>query len=219
VTQFAEGRLAPSGAIRGDDHTETFRRDHANVARADERYCLNCHRRDECLSCHNGVVKPFDFHGNDYVSIHPVDARRDSIRCQACHRLQTFCIGCHQRTGVALDVPGGTPTKPTTSALQFHPPGWTTQQFQLNPDHHAWQAMRNIRACVSCHREQSCLECHSNFSSGSPGLKMFGVSPHPLSWATSGKCQALASRNKRVCLKCHALTETDHLACRPGSAP
>src|SRR5262249_37969847 len=47
--QFAdvEGKLAPSGAIRGDVHGIDFRLNHASVARSDEQYCLNCHRKDE----------------------------------------------------------------------------------------------------------------------------------------------------------------------------
>src|SRR5262249_40718558 len=39
-TSYAEGRLVPSGVLRGDDHGPTFRREHANVARNDEGYCL-----------------------------------------------------------------------------------------------------------------------------------------------------------------------------------
>jgi hypothetical protein len=231
-TAFAEGKLVPSGALRGDDHGPTFRKDHANVAKNDERYCLNCHRQDECLSCHNGVVKPFDFHGNDYVSIHAIDARRDSPRCQACHRLQTFCLGCHQRTGVGLDPTGGIPTAPTTGTLHFHPDGWvsyrcfgTVRCFQdpniaPNPqNHHAWQAMRNIRACAACHREETCLACHSSLKGAfvdpslNPGFKgnvEAGYNnPHPPGWLNSGKCRALLSRNRRVCIKCHPATQLD----------
>jgi hypothetical protein len=208
-TMFAEGKLAPSGAIRGDVHTPTFRREHAQVARNDERYCLNCHRKDECLTCHNGVVKPFDFHGNDYVSIHPIEARRDALKCQSCHRLQSFCLGCHQRSGVASDPPGGSPgvrVGRTGSPLRFHSDNWVVGSFRDNPEHHAWQAMRNIRACVSCHREQTCLECHSNFSDTRNLPSGFDrpISPHPpVGWVNSDRCRALVARNRRVCYKCH----------------
>ena len=51
--------------------------------------------REFCVDCHDGVSKPLDFHGNDYMSLHTVDARRQSLDCGACHRLQTFCTGCH----------------------------------------------------------------------------------------------------------------------------
>ncbi len=28
-------------------------------------------------------------------------------------------------------------------------------------NHHAWQAQRNLKQCVSCHRQETCLECHA----------------------------------------------------------
>jgi hypothetical protein len=214
-----EAKLAPSGAIRGDAHGPDFRRNHASVARNDEQYCLNCHRKDECLTCHNGVVKPMDIHANDYVSIHSTDARRDAPKCRGCHRYQTFCLGCHQRSGVALDVPGGMPLRPNASPLRFHPDGWVNDLavgYNRDPSHHAWQAQRNIRACVSCHREQTCLRCHASaklgpdgvtrpFVDGNPEVKSqyIGADPHPPFWG--GKCRALKARNERVCLKCHVV--------------
>jgi len=66
-TEYATGTLSPSGVLRGDAHTLEFRLHHSSVAANDEKYCANCHRQDFCLSCHNGVIKPLDFHGNDYV--------------------------------------------------------------------------------------------------------------------------------------------------------
>ena len=124
------GLLEPSGSLRGfDAHGPTFRRDHAQAGR-DESYCLTCHRRNECVDCHGGVVKPPDIHPSDYVTLHVPDARRNVPDCSSCHRLQTFCIGCHQRTGVASDPTGGLPgVKPNnpfgtgTGVKQFHPPG------------------------------------------------------------------------------------------------
>ena len=103
------GLLEPSGSLRGfDAHSPTFRRDHAQAGR-DERYCLTCHRRNDCIDCHGGVVRPPDIHPADYVSLHVVDARRNVPDCSSCHRLQTFCVGCHQRTGVSADPSGGQP--------------------------------------------------------------------------------------------------------------
>ena len=122
------GLLQPSGSLRGfDAHDMTFRRDHAQAGR-DESYCLSCHRRNDCVDCHGGVVKPPDIHPSDYVTLHVPDARRNVPDCSSCHRLQTFCIGCHQRTGVASDPTGGLPgVKPnnpfgTGTARQAVPP-------------------------------------------------------------------------------------------------
>ena len=51
------GPLVPSGTLRLDAHGPTFRRDHAVVGR-EESYCLSCHKRNDCIDCHGGVVKP-----------------------------------------------------------------------------------------------------------------------------------------------------------------
>jgi Cytochrome c7 and related cytochrome c len=210
------GKLIPSGVLRGlDAHGPMFRRDHAQVGR-DERYCLTCHKRSECVDCHGGTVRPFDIHPSDYVSLHGVDARRNTPDCSSCHRNQTFCIGCHQRSGVAADPEGGVPgQKPRnpfgtgTGLKQFHPPGWVRDAAAgAGTSGHAQQARRNIRSCVSCHREESCLSCHS-----ADVTRGAGVSPHgPGFWGTA-RCRALSANNRRACLKCHALGAPE-LDCR-----
>jgi hypothetical protein len=211
-TAFASGALAPSGSLRGvDAHTASFRTDH-KVAGRDERYCATCHKQSECMDCHGaGVVKPADFHPGDYVTLHAVDAKRNTSNCSSCHRNQTFCLGCHQRLGVAADpeggVPGRQPNNPFgtgTGVKHFHPPGWVRDESGMvlttpSPASHSFQARRNIRTCVSCHREESCLGCHS----ADPSRSM-GANPHWPGFGTSAACRAMASRNARACLKCHA---------------
>ncbi len=125
------GLLMPSGSLKGlDAHGPTFRRDHNQIGR-EETYCLTCHRRNDCIDCHGGVVPPPDIHPADYESLHVVDARRNTPDCSSCHRLQTFCVGCHQRTGVAEEPTGGQPGRRAnnpfgtgTGIKTFHPPGW-----------------------------------------------------------------------------------------------
>ena len=146
--------LVPSGVLRGfDEHGPTFARDHALAGR-DERYCLTCHKRSECVDCHGGTVRPFDIHPSDYVSLHGNDARRNTPDCSSCHRTQNFCISCHQRAGVAADATGGQPGVQAhnpfgtgTQLKSFHPPGWVGDSGA--PSGHAQQARRNIRSCVS----------------------------------------------------------------------
>ena len=183
-TEYASGRLVPA------DHDLRFRRDHAQAARDDERTCANCHERRYCLDCHNGVVKPFDFHGNDYVNLHAIDARRNDPDCQSCHRLQTFCTGCHTRLGVndnpkttEFPLANGVPVNRT-----FHPVG------------HGVDAERNLRQCASCHREAFCVGCHAS-----------AQNPHPPNWQSSSRCKSLLARAGRMCLRCH--TRTDELHC------
>jgi hypothetical protein len=202
-TNYATGFLRPSGTLRADAHTMDFRMRHAAVARDDEKYCLNCHRQDYCQSCHNGVVKPFDFHGNDYISRHGVEARRNNPDCTACHRLQSFCLGCHERTGMVDARSGPDGAFLPAGPRKFHPDGWADPSAARNPNHHAWQAQRNLRQCVSCHREETCLQCHAPLSGAGVAGKM-NINPHPPNWRASGRCQALADRNLRVCLRCHA---------------
>lgn len=204
---YESGTLIPSGTWRGDAHGLDFKREHASVGRSDQAYCQSCHRQEWCQSCHNGIVKPMDFHGNDYVSRHPIEARRNDPDCGSCHRRQTFCMGCHERLGVVdrHTLPGNPPPSafwPSTPR-RFHPDGWASPV--AGAGHHAWEAQRNIRACVSCHREESCMQCHTSLPGGRmPGGGAAGVNPHPIGWADSARCSALADRNPRMCLKCHS---------------
>lgn len=207
LTDFPDGRLVPSGSLRGNDsHGLGFRANHAAAAQADPDYCSSCHRKSECVDCHEGSMKPLDFHGNDYVSLHAIDARRGRPDCSACHRLQTFCVGCHSRSGVAADGKGSqfVPTSQGGAGRRYHPPGWVefdgvpvTGDETRGANHHAFQAQRNIRQCAACHRESFCLTCHS----AQPGS--FRINPHPRDWRGSRRCEALFARARRMCLRCH----------------
>jgi c(7)-type cytochrome triheme protein len=212
-TRFPTGNLVPSGTLRGDAHTLTFRTDHKAVARDDEGYCMSCHRRDFCQSCHNGVVKPFDFHGNDYVSRHPIDARRNDPDCSSCHRRQSFCLGCHERLGVVDRHTGQDGAFRPFSTRSFHPEGWADPVASGQPNHHAWQAQRNLKQCVSCHRQETCLECHASKTGAAGASSRMEVNPHPANWRGSARCNALASRNLRMCLQCHAPNDSQ-LSCQ-----
>jgi len=210
-TSFPSGKLVPSGSITGfDAHTAGFAIDH-RIAGRNERACATCHKQSECTDCHGaGVVKPEEIHPSDYATLHAVDARRNVPDCSSCHRNQSFCLGCHQRLGVGADPEGGQlgrqPNNPFgtgTAVKQFHPPGWVRDTTGAvltvaSPASHGFQAKRNLRACVSCHREESCLACHSADLSRS-----IGINPHGPGFAASGSCRALARRNQRGCLKCH----------------
>lgn len=210
-TNFPSGRLVPSGSLHGvDAHTSTFRTQHKAAAR-DERTCLTCHKQSECTECHGaGVIRPTDFHPVDYASLHAMDARRNIPNCSSCHRNQTFCLGCHQRLGVAPDPEGGQagrqPNNPFgtgTGVKRFHPPGWVRDDAGVvltmpTPASHSVQARRNLRTCVSCHREESCLTCHS-----ADPTRSMGINPHPHGFSSSTTCRALSKGNQRACLKCH----------------
>jgi hypothetical protein len=200
-TDFAEGKLVPSGTLRGDRHDARFRTDHAAPGR-DAAYCESCHKKAFCTDCHSGTLKPLDYHAGDYVRLHVYDARRGTSDCQTCHRLQSFCSGCHARVGVAGDARTGTfaPTRspaPPRGAALFHPKGFADGQ---NPPAHAAAARRDLAACASCHREEFCVRCHGD--RGGAGLDST-VNPHGAGWKGSSKCRTIEDKNPRVCLKCH----------------
>lgn len=214
VTEFAEGDLAPTGQIHGDAHDASFRTQHARVGRDKAKYCESCHAKDFCTGCHDGVAKPLDFHGGDYVTTHPIEARRNNPDCSSCHRRQTFCVGCHNRLGVTAREEttafstGGDGCQPGERC--FHPQGnfggFRGVSLDGRPgdpirsgSHHSFQAQRNIRACASCHEEDFCVGCHGSTTRNTPSP----VNPHPRGWATSAKCRALSAKNGRMCLKCH----------------
>jgi hypothetical protein len=203
-TRFGEARLEPSGSLRGAAHTPLFKRRHGQLGGAQRRYCDSCHRPAECLKCHAGTLRPMSIHDGDYVTHHALDAERAPASCQSCHRSQTFCLSCHQRLGVAPSSRRGG-FRPGTGKA-FHPPGFNT--LQPGPNHHGFAARRNIRSCVSCHQEEGCIRCHGSRSTGKGGF-----SPHPPDFGRSSRCRALASRNKRACLKCHSVAEVS-LGCR-----
>jgi hypothetical protein len=211
---FPSGVLRPSGKLRGDAHTIDFRTHHKEVAANDEKYCQSCHRQDFCQACHNGVVKPFDFHGNDYISRHPIDARRNDPDCSSCHRAQSFCLSCHERLGVVDRNTGRSSAFQPLGTRTFHPSGWANPTAAGNPNHHAWQAQRNLRQCVACHRQETCMECHASNTSAAGAAGQMWISPHPPDWAGSNRCRSLADRNKRMCLRCHGVTDTTHLNCQ-----
>jgi hypothetical protein len=217
-SEYDEGMLAPSGVLRGDTHDMSFRMNHASVAKQDEAYCENCHRKEFCVGCHNGAEKPMDFHGNDYVTLHTIDARRNTPDCSACHRTQTFCVGCHSRSGVAFDGKGSefegiNLSGAATPAASFHPEGWADITSRT-ASHHSFEAQRNIKQCASCHREDFCTRCHSaepTAGTGADSFRPFSINPHPANWIGSRRCKALAARAGRMCLRCHI--DPDEVRC------
>lgn len=187
--------LVPRGESWGIGHDLAFVEDHAAVTKANPGMCESCHDETFCLDCHAGAVRPMRIHAGDYITVHALDARARTQDCQACHRTQTFCLGCHERMGFGERLEGDFGIG---GSLTFHPPGWSGPPGL--PQDHAQAAQRNMAACASCHTEDSCLACHATTGAATPGL---GVNPHGPGFRDSPRCQALAVRNRRACLKCH----------------
>lgn len=200
-TQLASGELRPGpGNPFGLDHGPRFERAHALLGAQQRTRCLACHAEASCDRCHAGALRPQEIHPGDFLSTHMVPARQDSERCGACHRRQSFCVACHERTGVGRNADAAF----RDLSARVHPSTWMLP----GPGFHGVQAARNIGNCASCHREEECLQCHS----GRPTLFPSPVNPHPPGFAA--RCRELMRKNDRACLKCHVVSDPGDGAAR-----
>ena len=199
VKSLPFGKLTPRGLFRNDDHRGDFARSHGAAAKADAAYCSSCHTDSECSQCHTGHVKPLSLHAADYILTHPPEARRDDPQCSKCHRLQTFCRDCHLRSGVTAVTDTGLGFRDAANAgglASFH--SATFKGDVVSPDHHMYEARRNLRQCVGCHQESDCVRCHATLESGGSSLR----SPHPADFERN--CRRILKVNDRPCRKCHS---------------
>jgi len=204
AVQFGAGMLIPPTWMHNAGHTADWIERHKSIAADDSSFCGSCHTNTFCTDCHDGKVRNRKVHPNDWLSMHPEAARQDNPRCTSCHAEQTFCGDCHRRVGVARDSASG--TRP--EGRRFHPDAaiWTTGP--RSSSHHAWEAERNLNACVSCHTERDCATCHA--TKGVSGGQ--GVNPHPLGFASS--CGTAFLKNPRPCLVCHQAGDENLRTCK-----
>lgn len=191
---FASGTLRPAqGNPLGMDHGPRFEFNHGARASVSRSECLACHAESYCESCHDSMQKPLSVHPNDFITLHPLQARVNATNCESCHRYQSFCAACHERAGVGQSA--DPMFKPRN--VRVHP-DYATWVTTLGPEHHGIAASRNMQQCIACHREESCMQCHA--SGTIPGASRF-VNPHPTDFAQS--CRAMFQKNSTACLKCH----------------
>lgn len=189
-SSFASGTMTPPRWMHNAKHDPDFLERHKMVAANDSQFCANCHKEDFCVGCHDGRVRPRNIHPADYLNLHPVEARLATQKCTSCHREQSFCLSCHQRLGVSMSGPTG-----VREPGRFHPPKSEWSDAPRRPGHHAFEAMRNLNACVSCHIERDCVVCHGGQGVGG------GFNPHGASFAAG--CASQMRRNPRPCFVCH----------------
>lgn len=189
-TVFASGVLNPPRWLHNAQHAPDFIQRHKYVAANDSQFCANCHKEESCAACHDGRVRPRSIHPADYLNMHATEARLATQRCTSCHREQSFCLQCHQRLGVSMSGPTA-----VREAGRFHPPKQEWSDAPRRPGHHAFEAMRNLDACVSCHVERDCVICHGGQGVGG------GFNPH--SGGFAGGCASQLRRNPRPCYVCH----------------
>ena len=198
---FPSGILRPmQGDPLGLDHGPRFEFTHGNRASVDRQTCMSCHAESYCQTCHDALQKPLSVHPNDFITLHPIQARQDSTQCSSCHRTQSFCAACHERSGVGQNADRS--LRPRN--LKVHP-DYNIWVEIPGPQHHGVAASRDMQSCVSCHREESCLTCHSAMTGRQ-------IDPHPNGFAAT--CKRVAASNDRACLKCHTNSELAQKGCR-----
>jgi len=200
-TVFATGTLLPPRWMRNAEHGPDFVQRHRYVAANDSALCASCHKEDDCAACHDGRVRPRNIHPGDYLNMHAVEARLATQRCTSCHREQSFCLGCHQRVGVSMSGPAA-----VRENGRFHPPKEEWSNAPRRPGHHAFEAMRNLNACVSCHVERDCVVCHGGAGIGG------GFNPHAAGFVAG--CATQLRRNPRPCYVCHEPSAASLASCR-----
>ncbi|MFZ5889985.1 MAG: cytochrome c3 family protein [Myxococcota bacterium] len=210
-TRFAGNQLLPPRWLKDASHGPDWVVRHRAVAGDDSQFCANCHSEKDCADCHDGRVRPRRAHPNDFLSMHAEAARQNSPRCTSCHQQQSFCLACHQRVGVAESGPVGN----FAERGRFHPPPAIWTNPPRSSRHHAWEAERNLNACVSCHVERDCIACHASRSIGGVGglpAGGRGGNPHPLGFRS--RCGHALRQNARPCLMCHEPADPVFAECR-----
>ena len=210
---FDAGPLQPPSWLHDAGHGPDWIERHKQVAGNDSRFCGNCHSEKYCTDCHDGRVRPRRIHPNDWLDMHPVAARENQQKCTSCHREQSFCLTCHQRAGVAMSGPAFNEAE----RGRFHPPKAEWTDGPRTARHHAWEAERNISACVSCHVERDCAICHATAAmggrgSGYPAGPGQGTDPHPIGFRS--RCASALRQNARPCLVCHTPDDPNLQDCR-----
>lgn len=199
TTSFASGWLNPPRWMAGMHHDHEWIVRHRWVGADEGPMCAECHRESDCADCHDGRIRPMRIHPGDYLTTHPVMARRLEARCTSCHSVAQFCTECHARLGIspvsASDV---------RSTSRFHPPDAV---WIRGPNLHGVEATRSMSSCASCHAEDDCTTCHA-----APGIGA-GISPHPPGFGAA--CGTALSTNARACITCHG-DDLEGLAARCG---
>lgn len=192
---FASGILRPiQGDPFGMDHGPRYEFNHGTRAAVARQLCMECHSESSCQSCHDSMQKPLSVHPNDFITLHPLQARVNATQCESCHRYQSFCAACHDRAGVGQTA--DTLFRPENTRVH---PNYTVWVEQIGPEHHGIASARNPQQCIACHREESCLTCHAELGKV-PGASR-SVNPHPTNFAQ--RCGGYFRKNPEACMKCH----------------
>lgn len=180
--------------------------------------CMNCHREDfrkiGCIKCHDDFQdlkeKPFGLfdHSPDFLDKHGPIAKGNMQVCSHCHQ-QDDCSDCHSRM---------TPMRPSRmhsdepDRLFLHRADWITR--------HPMEARLDTSRCLTCHKQERCVDCHNDYNISASGS--VGLGPHPASWLNRNSIDfhgTAARRNIATCRACHDRGEaTNCIACHKVGA-
>jgi Cytochrome c7 and related cytochrome c len=185
-------------------HEEITQRDSESVL-PKMASCFGCHQhRDQwtlgdCDGCHVEIATegtaPSDHlvHDADFAREHGVRAASARDICSSCHS-ERSCAACHGG--------GAVPALPTKLAFdEIRLSGLHRAGFRSR---HAEEARADPGLCVTCHTENSCIDCH--VAQGvAPGAE--ARSPHPRGWISTGPGGGEHGTQARIdpvsCAGCH----------------
>jgi hypothetical protein len=148
---------------------------HQNLIPA-EALCLDCHDREaECTSCHTDPanIRPFLAGGSAVAFSHALHVGEQGVDCSTCHATvlsratdavhtspgHTECFSCHEHAQeyAQADCQGCHTSMrrlPLAALAEFdHGGDWLSR--------HGMLAQSTGAACLQCHTESSCADCHS----------------------------------------------------------
>jgi hypothetical protein len=176
----------------------------AAVLRPQMATCFGCHQHEDqfevrdCDGCHvdlpEELTRPTDHlvHDGDWVREHGVRAASTDL-CATCHR-ETFCASCHGQTVPAL-----------VEQRRFAEPGRAGIHRAGFRARHAEEARGQPGLCTTCHRTETCRDCHED--RGLAATATDSRNPHPVGWlgapGTSNDHGRAAWRNPAECASCH----------------
>ncbi len=118
-------------------HPATWKKEHGEVALTQSDTCVKCHQSKDptfCIDCH-GVEMP---HPAFWYSSHGDVAEANPDSCEGCHPpVLDLCNRCHH--------------------AGYEP----TPQWPDGPEHAAAVAAKGVEACLVCHEQSFCDECHA----------------------------------------------------------
>ncbi len=206
---FCHSQPRLARALPRRDHSALIFKHNKHLPRIDEEVqsqaCLHCHHQvidsraidddklpdmDTCLDCHNhqsdfneqrchkchrdlqqlGLRPLSQFsHQGDFLHDHGPFAQNDPQLCLSCHARRD-CESCHDARRINL------PSR--VDSLNIARPYMHRGNWILR---HGGEANRAPVACLRCHQDQACQDCHE-----AAGLRRSAgrfISPHPRGWA------------------------------------